>query len=115
MDARFARPIDRDLLAARVAGTQLLVTLEESVLPGGFGSAVLETLADNAEPDADLPPIKRIGIPDGSFVDHGSVSDLRHLVRLDAEGIRAQIDEAIEAFDLAPAASPAAAPATVEV
>ncbi len=50
VDARFARPIDSELILASVAGKQLVVTLEESALPGGFGSAVLETLADDAPP-----------------------------------------------------------------
>ncbi|MFV2063951.1 MAG: 1-deoxy-D-xylulose-5-phosphate synthase [Chloroflexota bacterium] len=108
MDARFVRPIDAELLRASSAGKQLLVTLEESVLPGGFGSAVLESLADGSELEGGLPPVKRIGIPADSFVDHGSVADLRHLVRLDVEGIRAQIDEAIAAHGLTPRTQPAA-------
>ncbi len=84
------------------AGTQLLVTLEESALPGGFGAAVLELLAD-ASPPAARPAVRRIGIPAGSFVDHGSVSDLRRVIRLDDAGIRAQVQEAIAAMGLAPA------------
>ena len=107
VDARFARPLDRDLLLRSCAGKQLVVTLEESVLPGGFGSAVLEVLAD-AGPDWSWPPVRRIGIPDGRFVDHGSVGDLRRLLRLDAEGIQAQVEEAIVAYGLAPSATPAA-------
>ena len=75
------------------------MTLEESALPGGFGSAVLELLADagvSTGPAAG-PAVKRIGIPAGRFVDHGSVSDLRRLIRLDEEGIHAQVLEAIAA------------------
>ena len=106
VDARFARPLDRELILESARDKQLIVTLEESVLPGGFGSAVLEVLAD-ADADGDdassMPPLKRIGLPDGKFIDHGSVSDLRRLVRIDEGGIRAQIDEAIAALGLDPA------------
>ena len=103
VDARFARPLDRELIIRSAGGRQLVVTLEESVLPGGFGAAVLEVLAD-ATPPAPVPAVKRIGLPDGSFVDHGSVSDLRALVRLDEAGIQAQIEEAIAVHRLQPRA-----------
>jgi 1-deoxy-D-xylulose-5-phosphate synthase len=106
LDARFARPLDAELILAQSRGKQLIVTLEESVLPGGFGSAVLEVLAD-ADDAAVLLPLKRIGLPDGKFVDHGSVSDLRRLVRIDEAGIEAQIEEAILAHGLTPALSAA--------
>jgi 1-deoxy-D-xylulose-5-phosphate synthase len=103
VDARFAVPLDRDLLLRQVVGKRLVVTLEENALPGGFGSAVLELLADGSG-TAPLPPVRRIGIPAGRFVDHGSVSDLRRVLRLDSEGIRAQVEEAIVALELAPTA-----------
>ena len=102
VDARFARPIDRELILQQARTARLVVTLEESVLPGGFGAAVLEVLADADEADA-LPPLKRIGLPDGRFVDHGSVADLRRQVRIDAPGIREQIEEAVAAHGLRPA------------
>ena len=101
VDARFARPIDRELILEQARRARLIVTLEESVLPGGFGAAVLEVLADAAEADVRVP-LKRIGLPDGKFVDHGSVSDLRQQVRIDVPGIRAQIEEAIAAHGLTP-------------
>jgi 1-deoxy-D-xylulose-5-phosphate synthase len=103
VDARFARPIDRELILEQAQAAQLLVTLEESVLPGGFGSAVAEVLADADDP-ATTTPLKRIGLPDGRFVDHGSVSDLRRQAGIDEPGIRAQIEEGIAAHGLAPAA-----------
>ncbi len=102
VDARFARPIDRQLILEQARTAKLIVTLEESVLPGGFGTAVLEVLAD-AEGAQGLPPVKRIGLPDGKFVDHGSVTDLRRLVRLDVPGVVEQIEEAIAAHGLRPA------------
>jgi 1-deoxy-D-xylulose-5-phosphate synthase len=95
VDARFARPLDRDLILEQARGKRLLVTLEESVLPGGFGSAVLEMLAEASLGGEAPPPVHRIGIPGGRFVDHGAVADLRRLLRLDVDGIVAQVDEAL--------------------
>ncbi len=67
VNARFSKPIDRDRLLEQAAEIGLLVTMEDHVLAGGFGSAVLEVLQ---EAGVHLP-IERIGWPD-EFVDHGS-------------------------------------------
>ncbi len=73
VDARFAKPLDRDLLLAQATDARLIVTLEDNVLAGGFGSGVLETLAEAGV----STPVVRIGWPD-EFVDHGSsVAELR--------------------------------------
>ena len=56
------------------------MTLEESVVAGGFGSAVLEALTDAALDDESLRvPVKIVGLPADQFVDHGAVGDLRRL------------------------------------
>jgi 1-deoxy-D-xylulose-5-phosphate synthase len=110
VDARFAVPLDRDLILGQAAGRRLLVTLEEGALPGGFGSAVLELLSDAADP-AVTPVVRRIGIPAGRFVEHGSVADLRRVLRLDEAGIRAQVEEAIGSLGLTPTAQPSTGPA----
>ncbi|MBI5771123.1 MAG: 1-deoxy-D-xylulose-5-phosphate synthase [Verrucomicrobia bacterium] len=74
VNARFAKPLDRALLLSHAACIPLLVTMEDNVLAGGFGSAVLEALHE-----ADCPvAVERIGWPD-RFVEHGS----------SAEGLRA--------------------------
>jgi 1-deoxy-D-xylulose-5-phosphate synthase len=78
------------------------VTVEESALPGGFGSAVLEVLADAADATVRSIPVIRIGIPGGRFVDHGAVGDLRRVLGLDAEGIRARIEAALAGQALEP-------------
>jgi 1-deoxy-D-xylulose-5-phosphate synthase len=113
VDARFVVPLDRDLILGQAAGRRLLVTLEEGALPGGFGSAVLELLADAADGAgaARWPVIRRIGIPAGRFVEHGSVADLRRVLRLDEAGIRAQVEEAIASLGLTPTAQPSTTPA----
>jgi 1-deoxy-D-xylulose-5-phosphate synthase len=105
VDARFALPLDRDLILGSTAGARLVVTLEESALPGGFGSAVLEVLAEARTAGAVLgpaPSVLRIGIPAGRFIDHGAVADLRRVLRLDEPGIQAQVEEAILALGLRP-------------
>ena len=67
VNARFVKPLDRALLLRQAAGLPLLVTMEDHVVTGGFGSAVLEALQE-----ADCPvPLERIGWPD-KFVEHGS-------------------------------------------
>jgi len=66
-DARFAKPIDAGLVAQLMAEHELLVTVEEGVLAGGFGSAVWETLSDAGLPSR----ILRVGLPD-RYVTHGA-------------------------------------------
>jgi 1-deoxy-D-xylulose-5-phosphate synthase len=65
VNGRFAKPLDADAITAAARGRQLVVTLEESVLNGGFGSAVLEALsaAGIAEPGIRSVPVLRIGLP----------------------------------------------------
>ena len=67
-DARFAKPIDAGLAAQLAAEHELLVTVEEGVLAGGFGSAVWETLSDAG---IGAPRILRVGLPD-RYVTHGA-------------------------------------------
>lgn len=97
INARYAKPLDRQLILDQARGRKLVVTLEESVVTGGFGSAVLEAfeearLADHALRDV---AVKLIGIPGDRFVDHGAVSDLRRLIRLDVPGLLAQVTETL--------------------
>jgi 1-deoxy-D-xylulose-5-phosphate synthase len=71
VNARFVKPIDRELLLEQAKTAKLIVTLEDHVIAGGFGSAVLETLQD-----AGLEvPVERIGWPD-AFVEHGSTVEI---------------------------------------
>src|SRR3954449_8206266 len=66
-DARFAKPIDAALLAQLAAEPELLVTIEEGVLAGGFGSGVWECLSESGA----TPRVLRVGLPD-RYVTHGS-------------------------------------------
>ncbi len=73
VNARFAKPLDRDLLFENARNSRLLVTMEDHVISGGFGSAVLEALQETGL----SVPMERIGWPD-RYIDHGSsVDDLR--------------------------------------
>ena len=83
----FVKPLDVDLLLEAARSTGRIVTVEENVLAGGFGSAVLEALA---EAGLENLPVHRIGMPD-SFVEHGTAADQRHRLKLDAEGIAQQV------------------------
>jgi len=76
-DARFAKPLDAELLERLALGHELLVTIEENVLPGGFGSAALEHLEDAfADRPGERARVMRIGLPD-RYVTHGKPALLR--------------------------------------
>jgi 1-deoxy-D-xylulose-5-phosphate synthase len=97
VNARFAKPLDRQLILDAARGKTLLVTLEESVVTGGFGAGVLELVEDArlSDPAYRDVAVRIIGIPAELFVEHGSVDQLRHLLRLDAAGIADQIRETL--------------------
>ena len=76
-DARFAKPLDTELVTRLAAEHELVVTIEENALPGGFGGAVLEHVEDTfTGPDSERGRIIRIGIPD-RYVTHGKPALLR--------------------------------------
>ncbi len=107
INARYARPLDRQLILDQARGKRMLVTFEESVVTGGFGSGVLELveearLADPAYRDL---AVRIVGIPGERFVDHGSVADLRRVLRLDADGLAAQVREALAMLRATPGRS----------
>jgi 1-deoxy-D-xylulose-5-phosphate synthase len=92
-DARFAKPLDEDLLGALAAEHELLVTVEEGVLAGGFGSAVWECLNDAG---GHLPRILRVGLPD-RYVAHGKPALLHAEVGFTGRAIAQRIEAAIAA------------------
>jgi 1-deoxy-D-xylulose-5-phosphate synthase len=90
-DARFAKPLDSELLERLALGHDLLVTIEENVLPGGFGSAVLEHLEDAfAERGGERARVLRIGLPD-RYVTHGKPSLLRDEVGLTGDAVAERV------------------------
>jgi len=83
VNARFAKPIDGELVRRAVTECGFVLTVEEAALAGGFGGAVLETAADLG---LDTRRIRRLGIPD-CFVEHGERAELLADLELDAPGI----------------------------
>jgi 1-deoxy-D-xylulose-5-phosphate synthase len=91
-DARFAKPLDAELLASLVEEHDVLVTVEENVLAGGFGSAVVEHLAD-ADMIGDVR-VMRFGLPD-RYVTHGKPALLREEVGLTPEAVAEHVATAV--------------------
>jgi 1-deoxy-D-xylulose-5-phosphate synthase len=100
VDARFAKPIDAGLMAQLAAEHDLLVTIEEGVLAGGFGSAVWETLNETGA----TPRILRVGLPD-RYVTHGKPALLHEEIGFTPERIAERVAAAIS--DRGHAADPA--------
>jgi 1-deoxy-D-xylulose-5-phosphate synthase len=90
-DARFAKPIDAGLAAQLAAEHDLLVTVEEGVLAGGFGTAVWETLNEGGAP---VPRMLRLGLPD-RYVTHGKPALLHEEVGYTGERIAERIAAAV--------------------
>lgn len=83
VNARFIKPLDEELIISMSARIKKIITVEENVLSGGFGSAVVECLNKTGLSDI---LVKRIGIDD-EFVEHGSQGILRQKYGLDEDGI----------------------------
>jgi 1-deoxy-D-xylulose-5-phosphate synthase len=90
-DARFVKPLDRELLERLALSHELVVTIEENVLAGGFGSAVLEHLEDAfAGRAAERARVMRIGLPD-RYVTHGKPALLRKEVGLTGASVAERV------------------------
>ena len=88
-DMRFLKPIDESILEEVGRNFKRVITVENGVIRGGLGSAVLEWMNDHGY----APRVQRLGLPD-SFVEHGTVKELMHIVGIDEEGIKKAILEA---------------------
>lgn len=89
-DMRFLKPLDTELLHEVASNFKYIVTIEDGVINGGFGSAVLEFMADNNY----KLNVKRLGIND-TFVEHGTPEQLYNMLGLDTEGIAKSLLEYI--------------------
>ena len=85
-DMRFCKPLDTDVLESVSQRFSRIVTVEDGQLAGGFGSAVLEWMSDNGK----TTTVRRVGLPD-RFIEHGTVSELRHIAGTDLESIKRAI------------------------
>jgi 1-deoxy-D-xylulose-5-phosphate synthase len=96
VNARFAKPLDKELILELVRNHKLIMTVEDHVLMGGFGSAVLELVADERE---DVSKIVRIGIPD-HFLEHGPRTLVLKNICLDENGIADKFISTLELMDI---------------
>ncbi|WP_297218235.1 1-deoxy-D-xylulose-5-phosphate synthase [uncultured Prevotella sp.] len=87
-DMRFCKPLDTEVLESVSQRFSRIVTVEDGQLAGGFGSAVLEWLSDNGK----TTRVRRVGLPD-RFIEHGTVSELRHIAGTDLESIKQAIND----------------------
>ena len=92
INARFMKPLDVDAHVQAAKSHKLLVTMEENVLDGGYGAAVLRTISEAKIVDC---KVMSFGIQD-QFVEHGSVKELRQSLGIDAESMAASILEALK-------------------
>ncbi len=90
-DMRWLKPMDEELLHEVGKRFKPVVTIEDGMIAGGLGSAVLEWMADHGY----TPRIIRLGVDD-QFVEHGSTKELYHLLKLDKEGICESLLQALE-------------------
>ncbi len=95
-DACWVKPLPEEQLLELVHRHKALLLVEENVMAGGFGSAVLELLADRG---VSVPVIRRMGIGD-AFVEHDTQRNLRASVGLDAEGIGKTLEELWSAYSV---------------
>src|SRR5574344_2178510 len=87
-DMRFLKPIDTEILKEVCDKYAYIITVEDGVLKCGFGSAILEYINDNGY----KTKVHRMGIPD-KFVEHGTIKELRKLIKLDADAICKAIEK----------------------
>lgn len=89
-DMRFVKPLDEKLLHTIFKNHSQILTVEDGVIKGGFGSAILEFAALHHY----SVPVKIIGIPD-EFIEHGSIEQLQRLYQMDSEGLAQTIEASI--------------------
>ena len=88
MNARFVKPLDKELIVGIAGRVKGIITIEEHSLSGGFGSAVLELLSDE---DIKIK-VKRLGLPD-KYIEHGTQKILRQKYGIDSDGIYQSVKE----------------------
>jgi 1-deoxy-D-xylulose-5-phosphate synthase len=91
-NARFVKPLDRDLILDLARQTGVIITVEENALDGGFGSAVLELLEEEG---LDGTKVRRLGYPD-CYVEQGEQSELRAMYGLDSDMLAGKIRQFLE-------------------
>jgi 1-deoxy-D-xylulose-5-phosphate synthase len=83
VNSRFVKPLDKDLFRSLLMRVSRVITVEDHVITGGFGSALIEFLADDGIIGVE---VKRLGVPD-RFIPHGTQDELRKLCGFDKDAI----------------------------
>ncbi len=96
VNTRFVKPLDAELILALAQTKRVILTVEEAYLAGGFGSAVMELLEENAM--LDRVKVVRMGVPD-RIITHGDAKLLLAKYGLDADGIYQKVRETIEILE----------------
>ena len=92
INARWAKPLDAEKILEVAQKTGKIITLEDGVLAGGFGSAILELLCDN---NLGHVQVKRLGMPD-KFIEHGPIPTLQNLCGMDTMGVIAAAEKLLK-------------------
>jgi len=98
INCRIIKPLDQELLLSSFKRFDKILTIEENVLSGGFGSSIAEFIFEKGAQKIDL---KRLGIPD-KFIEHGSRKELLNLLGLDKEGIIKAVKQMVKIKEKAP-------------
>lgn len=93
-DMRFVKPLDEKLLEEVGKRFNKIITIEDGIRSGGFGSAILEWFNDHGY----HPQIIRMGIPD-EFIEHGTVDELKNLIKIDVPHIQQTIREMMNTIE----------------
>lgn len=81
-DFAFVKPLDENALHVIFNEFEKIITIEDGVIKGGFGTAILEFASQNKYPN----PIVNLGIPD-EFIEHGTVEELQRYCKIDVESL----------------------------
>ena len=92
-DLRFIKPLDKNLLHSIFKTYNSVITVEDGVVKGGFGSALLEFASENNY----IIPIKCLGIPD-EFIEHGKIEELQNSTKLDSKNLEKIITNELSRF-----------------
>lgn len=92
-DMRFAKPLDEELLHEIFMGYKAVVTIEDGVVKGGFGSAIMEF----AQKHNYQLPVTTLGLPD-EFIDHGKVTELQEIAKIDVDNIRSCLKDILKNY-----------------
>lgn len=88
INPRFIKPLDKELILEASKNHEILITVEDGCLLGGFGSAVIELLSD--ENQSNRAKVIRVGIPD-EFIEHGTQAELYKMLGMDKEGLISKV------------------------